>query len=87
MAPLTYKRWIQIFIGLVEYYGDMWACRLHILQPITKLSSTNVKFKLTGIEQKLFDEIKWIVGIETFQSIQTSMNILIYINNKGVSRL
>ena len=36
----------------------MWARRSHILNRITALTLTKVKFKWTDMEQKMFSEIK-----------------------------
>ena len=37
----------------------------HLLQPLTALTPNKVKSKWTFFEQKLFDEIKWIVIRDT----------------------
>ena len=49
----------------------MWSKRSNLLQPLTVLMSNKVKFKSTVVEQKPFDEIKWIVARN---------NLLIYPN-------
>ena len=36
-----------------------------MLQPLSKLTPTNVKLKCTETEQKKFDEIKWIFTHDT----------------------
>ena len=46
------------FIGIVDYYRDMWARRSHLLNPLIALKSNNVEFKWTDVEQKAFDGIK-----------------------------
>ena len=43
----------------------MWDRQSHILHPLTALTSTKVKFKWTGVEQKAFDEIKRTVAHNT----------------------
>ena len=50
------------FIGLVNYYRNIWIRRSHRLQPLTNITSANVKFKWTAIEKNRFDKIKWIVA-------------------------
>ena len=48
---------------------DMWSKRSHLLQTLTVLTPTKVKFKCTDMEQKVFNEIKRIVA---------SDNLLLY---------
>ena len=43
----------------------MWVKCSHELQPLNRLTSKNVKFKLADIKQKVFDEIKLIVEHNT----------------------
>ena len=43
----------------------MWEINSHILAPLTKITSTKLKFKWTKIEQYNFDEIKRIVARDT----------------------
>ena len=50
------------FIGLVNYYRDMWSKRSHLLHPLTELTLNRLKFKWAYAEQKAFDEIKCIVA-------------------------
>ena len=50
--------YVRTFIGIVNYYRDMWARRSHLLHPLTALTSNKVKFKWTYMEQKDFDDIK-----------------------------
>ena len=50
------------FIGLVNYYKDMWAKRSHLLHHLTALTPNKVKFKWTDVEQKAFGKIKYIVA-------------------------
>ena len=62
--PKTCKepRW---FISMVNYYQDMLIHRLHILVPLTALTSSEVKFVWTDKEQKAFNTIKQILSKET----------------------
>ena len=53
---------IGIFVGLVNYYRDMWRKRSHTISPLTKLCSTKVKFKWTDVENNDFIATKKIVG-------------------------
>jgi Reverse transcriptase (RNA-dependent DNA polymerase) len=43
----TTKRELRHFIGVVNYYRDMWARRSDVLAPITKLVSTTAKWLWT----------------------------------------
>ena len=43
----------------------MWARRSYLLHPLTGLTSPKVKFKCTGVEQKVFDGIKRTVAHDT----------------------
>ena len=60
MLPMNQKQ-VCSFIGLVNYYRDMWAKRSHLLQTLTALTSKEVKFKWTHIKKNAFDDIKQIV--------------------------
>ena len=48
------------FVGLVNYYRDMWRKLSHTLDAITKLCYTKVKFELTDVYQKAFMDMKKI---------------------------
>ena len=54
-----------MFIGIFNYYMDMWVKRSYILQPLTALTSHKAKFKCTDLEQKVFDDIKCAVSQDT----------------------
>ena len=62
MTSPTSQKESHPFIGLVIYYWNMWARSSHTLAPLTKITSSKVKFKWTKIEQELFGEIKQIVA-------------------------
>jgi putative transposase len=63
IAPLTTKKQVQSFIGLINYYRDMWPRRSEILAPLTHLTSKDVPFQWTDVEQQAFDKIKAIVTL------------------------
>lgn len=62
--PLTRKE-LRSFIGMVNFYRDMWKSRSHLLAPLTKLMSENLKFEWTEVEQKAFDEVKRTISAES----------------------
>ena len=55
VAP-TSKRQLRRFLGMVNYYRDMWQKRSHILAPLTKLCSPKAKFLWEEEQQKAFKE-------------------------------
>jgi len=63
-VPRTRKQ-LRAFIGMVNYYRDMWLRRSETLAPLTALTSSKVKFKWTEVEQKAFDTMKRIMARET----------------------
>jgi hypothetical protein len=68
IAPLTTKKQVRSFIGLINYYRDMWPRRSEILAPLTRLTSKDVPFQWTDVEQQVFDRIKAIVGCKVLLS-------------------
>ena len=65
MNPPNNTKYVRALIGIVNYYMDMWDNQLHLLHPLTALTSHKVKFKWTGVEQKDFDDIKRAVSQDT----------------------
>ncbi len=63
-APKS-KTEVRRFIGLVNFYRDMWIRRSDLLAPLTKLTSANAKFIWTEVEQTAFDKIKKVIARET----------------------
>ena len=64
-TPKTVKQ-LQSFIGLVNYYRDMWKRRSHVLAPLSKLTKLNRKKRLPwgDDQQRSFEEIKQIIANE-----------------------
>ena len=60
-SPTTQKE-LRKFIGVVNYYCNMWPRWSHTLAPLTKLTSIQRKFKWTNVEQYAFEEIKRIAA-------------------------
>jgi transposase InsO family protein len=50
------------FIGLINYYRDMWHRRSHVLAPLTELCSKKAKFVWGDKERKAFQEAKRIIS-------------------------
>ncbi|MGH7973989.1 MAG: RNase H-like domain-containing protein, partial [bacterium] len=58
--PTTRKQ-VRHFIGLVNYYRDMWPRRAHILAPLTRLTSNKVKFEWDEEEEAAFKNMKSLI--------------------------
>ena len=65
MKPTISQEEVRQFIGVVNYYRGMCKRRSRMLAPLTKITSSNVKFKWTKIEQDTFGEIKRVVACNT----------------------
>ena len=57
MKPPTSQKEEQKFIGVVNYYHNMWEINSHTLASFPKMSSSKVKLKWTKIKQDAFNEI------------------------------
>jgi RNase H-like domain found in reverse transcriptase len=62
-APTTRKE-LRRFIGIVNYYRDMWFRRSELLAPLTSLASSKVKFEWLLTHQLAFDKIKKVIETE-----------------------
>lgn len=62
-TPKTRKE-LRRFIGMVNYYRDMWVRRSDVLAPLAKLTSKTVKWNWTEEHQKAFDTMKKIISKE-----------------------
>jgi transposase InsO family protein len=62
--PKTRKQ-LRRFIGMVNYYRDMWPQRSHFLAPLSTLTSVKVKWKWTDEHQVAFDQMKALIAKET----------------------
>ena len=62
--PKTRKQ-LRGFIGMVNYYRDMWQHRSHVLAPLTSLTSKNIPWKWGEQQSKAFKEAKKILCKET----------------------
>ena len=62
LKPPTTRKQLRRFLGIINYYRDMWWRRSETLAPLTRLTSKNVPFKWTAVEQKAFDDMKAIIS-------------------------
>ena len=59
---------VRHFVGMVQYYRDVWPGRSHILTPLTELTAgkgKNTKVNWTDVHETAFNEIKRIIASET----------------------
>ena len=68
LSPPKTKRQLRHFLGMVNYYRDMWRRRSHILSPLTGLVSPKVKFQWGPEQQEAFEEAKRIMTQHTLLS-------------------
>jgi hypothetical protein len=54
-SPTTRKQ-LRQFIGMVNYYRDMWPLRSHLLAPLSSMTSAKVKWKWTQECQDSFEK-------------------------------
>jgi hypothetical protein len=66
-TPKTRKQ-LRAFIGMVNYYRDLYPRRSHILAPLSSMTSAKVKWQWTEIHQKAFDEMKQVIAKETLMA-------------------
>jgi hypothetical protein len=70
MQPPTSLKLLQGFIGMVNYYRDVWPYRLHILAPLTAKTGAPKKgekpppFQLTSKMQIAFDQMKALMAAD-----------------------
>ena len=65
LAPPNTRRKLRSFIGLINYYRDMWKGRSELLAPLSRLTSSTVPWSWTPVEQAAFDKIKKVISKET----------------------
>jgi hypothetical protein len=61
IAEPTTKKQLRGFIGIVNYYRDMWIRRSHVLAPLARLTSKTVKWQWGEVERKAFNDMKKII--------------------------
>ena len=65
IATPTTRKQLRSFIGMVNYYRDMWPKRSHLLAPLSALTSSKVKWNWTDECQKAFEQMKDMIARET----------------------
>ena len=65
IKPPSTRKQLRRFIGIVNYYRDMWPKRSETLAPLTNLTSKSNKWKWTEVEQNAFDQMKALIAKET----------------------
>ena len=65
LSPPKTKRQLRHFLGMVNYYRDLWRRRSHILSPLTGLVSPTTQFKWGKEQQDAFEEVKRTITEET----------------------
>ena len=63
-VPKT-KKQLRSFIGMVNYYRDVWPKRAHLLAPLSAMTSTKAKWLWTEEHQEAFDNMKLLIAKET----------------------
>ena len=64
LSPPKNKRQLRHFLGMVNFYRDMWRRRSHVLSPLTRLTGDKVKWQWGNEEQSAFDEMKKVISKE-----------------------
>ena len=62
-VPKTCKQ-LRQFIGMINFYRDMWQNNSELFAPLTVLTSKNVKYDWKDEHQKCFDAINPVIGRE-----------------------
>ena len=62
ISPPTNKRQARRFIGMVNYYRDVWQGRSHHLAPLTQLVGKTSQFVRKEPQQKAFDKLKALIS-------------------------
>ena len=58
LAAPKNKTELRSFVGMINYYRDVWQGRAHMLAPLTKMCKSKAKFDWNENTQKAFDLVK-----------------------------
>eukprot|EP00978_Attheya_sp_CCMP212_P045379 scaffold343876_cov75-Attheya_sp.AAC.2 len=61
IQPPKTRKQLRSFIGVVNYYRDMWQHQSTLLAPLSRLTLKKVPWKWTEIEQNAFDNVKKMI--------------------------
>jgi RNase H-like domain found in reverse transcriptase len=61
----TTRKQLKSFIGMVNYYRDMWPQRSHLLASLSSLTSAKAKWNWTLDCQNVFEDMKRLIAKET----------------------
>ena len=62
-VPKTRKQ-LRQFIGMINFFRDMWQKCSELLAPLTVLTSKNIKYDWKDKHQSCFEDIKRVIGRE-----------------------
>ena len=65
IAPPRTKRQLRHFLGMINFYRDVWRRRSHILAPLTAMVSAKAKFDWGKKQQQAFDTMKRVMSKQT----------------------
>ena len=66
LQPPTILKQLESFLGMVQFYRDMWNKRSHILTSLTdQVGDGNQELKWTEVHQKAFEYIKKVMAKDT----------------------
>eukprot|EP00957_Ditylum_brightwellii_P042726 3235388-Ditylum_brightwellii.AAC.1 len=55
------RKQLHSFIGMINYYHNMWQCCSKVLAPLAALTSKTTPWKWMPVEQKAYRQAKKIV--------------------------
>ena len=64
--PPTTRKQLHQFVGLINYYSNMWWHHSDMLAPLTRLTSINMPYKWTEVKQKAFENMKKIISRDVY---------------------